>query len=360
MSNGKICFVHLMNICFAPYLKTYIELLEEKKYDIIYWDRIGDRSQLGADHAYIMQYHIGTKDGNKFRKMRGYLRFRHFVSTILRSEDYDKIVCLSGNCAVLLNRILLKKYPGKYIVDIRDYFLENLKPYYNMEKKIIERASLAIISSRGYMSFLPPYDYTIVHNSQSISKTDVMACRSRKRLNHPLVISFIGGIRFMEQNMKIIDCFMNDPRFEIRFIGSGSEHLEKYCKQVNAKNVILFGYFPPEETLNYYIETDILMNLYGSGTPLLDYALSNKLYYAAQLGIPILVCPNTYIEEISIKYGFGFSFDLKDSTAKNRLYKYYHSIDWEKFYAGCDAFMETVRHDQEIFKRRVSKILKEN
>ena len=178
-----------------------------------------------------------------------------------------------------------------------------------------------------------------------------------KKPGKKIVISCIGGIRFYEQFKRVIECFNNDDRYLLKFIGNGSEGLKEYCKQNNVRNVELVGRFDPKKTFDFYMDTDIVMNLYGNNTPLLDYALSNKFYYADSFGMPILVCPNTYMEEISVSNGFGFSFDLEDSTIKDQLYEYYYSIVWEKFYSDCDIFMSKVKHENAIFENKVGEFL---
>lgn len=119
-------------------------------------------------------------------------------------------------------------------------------------------------------------------------------------------------------------------------------------------NVELIDRFPPEKTLNYYYETDIIYNLYGNKTPLLDYALSNKLYYAAKLKTPIIVCPNTYMEEISKGYGFGFTFDINNPEECDNLFEYYKSINWHDFNYNCNNFIRKINKDNENFNCAIS------
>ena len=100
-----------------------------------------------------------------------------------------------------------------------------------------------------------------------------------------------------------------------------------------------------------------VLNLYGNGSPTVDYALSNKLYYAAQLRKPILVCPKTYMEKITTKYGFGFVLDLDKPLIKDELFKYYNSMNWDFFSENCVRFLEDVRRDDELFVNHVIEFL---
>jgi hypothetical protein len=101
----------------------------------------------------------------------------------------------------------------------------------------------------------------------------------------------------------------------------------------------------------YYEGTDMILNLYGNHTPKLDYALSNKLYYSASLGMPILVCPDTYMAEIIDVYELGLIFDKNDPQNLNKLYAYYSNIDRNEFLRKCDYFLHSITNDMEQYKK---------
>jgi hypothetical protein len=270
------------------------------------------------------------------------------------------LIVLPTQTGILLIDLLTGKYAGRYIYDIRDYTAENNRFFYFLQRRLIEKSGLTSITSQGYKKFLPTSDFIVSHNIPLISESVIREYRRRREreeegLEKPIVISCIGGIRFIEQFKKVISVFANDERFDLRFIGIGSEQLQPYCKSNNFSNVSLIGRFTPEDTVKYYLESDIIMNLYGNHTPLLDYALSNKLYYAATLGMPILVCPDTYMEEVAVGNGFGFAVDLGNSAGaiKDALWEYYASINWSLMYAKCDSFMREVLEDEQTFYNSV-------
>lgn len=94
--------------------------------------------------------------------------------------------------------------------------------------------------------------------------------------------------------------------------------------------------------MKFYKRTDAILNVYGNNTPLLDYALSNKLYYAATLNIPIIVSKGTYMEKISLQNGFGFVLDFEDINIKEKLIEYILNRDMDVFEKKCDIFMKNV------------------
>ncbi|WP_340392691.1 capsular biosynthesis protein [Paenibacillus sp. FSL E2-0190] len=355
--NGKICFISLANLYLTPYLNKYITIINTP-FDIIYWNRHAIKEESSANNLFSFNYPM-NESSTKIDKLLGYVKFRRYAKRILEKNGYSGVIVLTTSAGILLNRELNKSYSKKYIVDIRDYSFEDNSVYYAIEKKMIKNSSLSVISSRGYESFLPKHNYILTHNDVSISSLIIEEFRKKntKTIRDKISISYIGLIRFHEQNKKVIKKFANDERFNLNFIGTDSHALQPFCEELNIKNVRFVDRFPPETTLNYYKETDIINNLYGNNSNLLDYALSNKLYYAALLGIPILVSPNTYMEEVACQYGFGFSVDLNSSNVCDEIYDYYHSINWDEFYSSCDKFLESVKFDNDRFQVSIEKFI---
>jgi hypothetical protein len=177
--------------------------------------------------------------------------------------------------------------------------------------------------------------------------------RDRIKQKKVLNIGFIGVVQHIEQDKKLLLKFKNSDKFSLLYAGKNSEKLISFCEQNNIKNVSILGKFNPSEILYYYEKIDIVNNLYGNYSPLLKYALSNKLYFAAQLHMPILVSNNTYMEKISIENGFGYIFDFNDEDAVNKLYQHYININWNLLSSNCNLFMDKVKVENEAFKTMV-------
>ncbi|MFA7637274.1 MAG: capsular biosynthesis protein, partial [Monoglobales bacterium] len=293
-----------------------------------------------------------------YRKVLGYFKFFKLAWKTISREKYSKIILLTSVPAVCLSNILRRKYDGKFIVDIRDYYMENNWLYYALEKKAIEHSALSVISSKGFEQFLPQHDYVIAHNINWLPAEVIQSFRSQKEKKDCIYLSYIGSMRFPQRDREVIDFFANDSRFHINLFGSGYEIHSAYCAENNINNVTIIDWFPSDKTIDLYRETDIVLNLYGSGTPTLDYALSNKLYYAAQLGKPILVCHETYMERVSVKYNFGFALNPEDEDVKSKLYEYYNTINWKQFYENCDEFLKVVHQEDSQFERYVREFLR--
>ena len=353
--NKKICFICLGNLFLTPYINKYIKSIE-CDYDIIFWNRYGINELSNAKKQYSYNFSV-AENSSKLKKLHGYISFANYARKIIIENKYDGIILTPTNIGMILSSTLRKYYKGKYIIDIRDYTMEKNILYYKLEKILLDHAAYNVISSEGYKQFLPKGNYIVVHNKSEVPIETINTFRFREKKNKKLILTNIGLIRFHDQNKKIIDIFSNDNRFEIRFIGADALSLKDYCNQKKAENIVLLDRFPPENTFDLLKNTDIILNLYGNNTPVLDYALSNKLYFASQLGLPILVCPNTFMERLSKEYGFGFSFELEDIESKDKLLNWYKLIDWKEFYEGCNRFLNKVKKEDEIFDEIIKKFV---
>ena len=352
----KICFVSYCNLYLTPYIDNYLSLTNTQC-DILVWNRHLVNEE--KENYNVIAFNKAVKDNSnsffsKIKKIFAYLGYGHFVNRILKRNCYDIVVFLQSAGAVFSQGLLLRKYKGKYIVDIRDYSIEGIGFLYKRERKLLRNSAVNVISSEGYRNFLPnDAMYLLVHNyNSSIPVANVM-----KPIDRPYRLAFIGLIRFQEQNKKIISLFANDERFHVSFIGKNAYELEDFVKSNGIKNVMLIDQFSPDETLKYYDETDVVLNVYGNHTPLLDYALSNKLYFAAALKKPILVSKDTFMAEISVKNGFGFVLDFEDEKIKDRLENYLEEINFGVFIASCNDFIKKVKMDNANFEQEMKKCL---
>lgn len=350
---SRICLIAVRNLSYITTLPKYIAAAGEK-IDIIYWNKYGLNESCDAANLYVYA-RVLMDNCSRTEKIHAYLGFRHFALRILKKNKYGKIIVLPTQTAVALADYLISHHGEcEYLLDIRDYTAENKEWFKPIMNALVRNAAVASLTSPAYTSFLPKREYLISHNYTPMSENEIIVYRNRERRASPVTVSCIGGIRFIESFSKIIRIFANDPRFVLRFDGGGSEKLEPICKESGINNVILTGRFKREDTIVFNMKADIANNLFGNHTPLLDYALSNRLYNAAQLGMPILACPDTYTAQIACEYGFGFVFDIGDPACKDKLFTWYQTLDRDKLYAGCDRFLNKVRQDEVVYLDKIS------
>ncbi len=289
--------------------------------------------------------------------MLGYLKYRKFVINEVKKNNYTILIPLHAIVSFILFDLFRFNFKSRYVYDVRDYSYERFFLYRMAQKRLVSNSIMNIISSKGYEEFLPQGEYLVTHN---IPHNDYKRYRQYENNGcSAITISYIGLIRFMEQNKKILIFFKNDKRFHLNFIGTNAMQLKEFCVKNQIHNVTLIDTFDFHETLNYYKNTDLIMNLYGNNTPLLDYALSNKLYYSACLYKPILVCEGTYMEKVSRRYGIGFTLSMSSMEEKDALYKYIVEMDRKKLIRNCNMFMEDVYKDESELEIEITKRLQD-
>lgn len=358
MNQAPVCFLNLDSINVTPYFSMYERLLQGK-YDLIYWDRSENDEQTAAANVYRYSHPVrkNSKALNFKDLLTGYLGFRLFAKKILCNNNYKLVIALTGNVAVLLGSVLKRKYKEKYIMDIRDYFLEDILLYKKIEQSVIDSAALALISSPSFVSFLGDHDFKVIHNVQSIEPADVNAIRKRQHGCKPFILANIGTAKTLDLDIETIKYFANDKRFELRYIGRGFEVLNRFCEENNIWNVKASGDFPSAQTIEFYRDLDGILSLFGNERTNFIHCLPNKLYYAAQLRLPIFVTPKTYMSKVVKEYSLGLSLDLKDYSIKEMILNSYAPNIQEARKLGADRFMTMVETQNKEAYVAISKVL---
>ena len=352
---SRICIVTSRNIFDSPCIEKYKKLIKED-YDILYWDHVGIEEECGAKNYFKFDGQMGV-GASPVKKIWMYLKYIRFLKSFIKKSDYDKLIVYPNQVAWFLNKYLKKKYKGKYLLDIRDHVWSDRRIPGKLMADAVNNSGLCSLTSPAFAKYLPKHDYIISHNIQPIDQALIDSYRKRDFNHTPITLSFIGTVRFISEQKKVIRAFANDDRFVLKFIGRGSEQLKSFCEENAITNVELVGQFPREKLGEYYMDADFAMNVYGNEQITLQLALSNKLYSAAMMGMPILCSPNTYMAEISEQYGFGVSVDPTDPQCKEKVFEFFRNIDKEKMQAHCDEFMNNVEKDEAEYTKRVNEFI---
>lgn len=355
MSN-TVAIILGSNVHWAPYFYRYEKILNDLdiSFDLIFWNREGLKEQTSGNCiSWDVPDVSNNKDPKKFFKFLG---FSHFVEKQIRQHSYSRLVFLGTHgCAVsFCANYLAKHYRSKMWIDIRDDEYEWFPPFYWGECKSIAASYATTISSYKYTTFLPKHDYLMMHNIDP----NWESCRRdfQKVPSKEIRISFIGNVRYFEQNVAILNALGNDERFRLQYFGSGSEKLQEYCKEKGITNTAFHGRFPQGDTLSFYCQTDIINNAYGNDSLNLRTALSNKLYYSLLFHMPILVSENTFMEELTKEYGFGFAFH-NDAKFADELYHWYNNIHSEVSTPRYDSLLDKVLAEDHATLTRLEQFL---
>lgn len=362
----RVAIVVFQNLRYAPFLNFYetvLSKLNDVNYDVIYYNR--DRSLSEPDTGkYIPISWIGkgTNQASKLEKIFNFLLYARRVRKVLLQRKYDYVIVLMTMPAVLLGDYLIRNYPKRYSLDIRDYTFEEYGIYRNAEKRVICGAQEVLISSEGFKHFLPRFQYTRIHNFNRVDNS-FRDANKRKHLpgpGRPIKISYIGSISYERECIALIDLVASDSRFTFSFYGNEntSSKVSSYVRSLDCDRIQMEGQFRPSEKASIYKKTDMVFNCYGNDSLLVKYAISNKFYDSLEFRVPLLVSPNTSMEAET--QGFSFALDLEKANDLDNLFHWYLEFDWQSYdkFAGQvinKAILEN-KHAEDVLVKNIKNI----
>jgi hypothetical protein len=325
-------------------------------YDIICTDPYGEDDETTAEHIYKVNTVYAP---NALQKIKNYARFIYFAKKTLLKQNYDLIVLRNEITAVLFAGFLCSHYKGKYIVSVKDLFnehskIKNANILTRLLNKVVKGSYLTTVSSPAFCDFFINKNKSLlVHNisPQVLPEKRVLTSSDMKKT--PIIILYSGHISYPQYACKMIDRFKNDNRFFMRVIGNGSESVKKYADLVGCKNIEVSGGFKSSSTMDVLTTGDILFNVYGNDNHCEQTALSNKLYYAVCMQIPIIVSHSTYMAKVTTDLGIGFEIDFDSpNDICTQLYDWYRNFDQSKVEHKCEEFrQEALMSHNNLFEK---------
>ncbi len=346
-----VALIFCGDLKYCPYIKRYIERLEHYKinYTVYFWNRSGFDLKLPENYIYFDA--SSNLNKSKVEKAIDFIKFRRWVLNRLKQDKPDKIIALSTLTGVLLGKTLYKN-DIPYAFDIRDYSYEHIKPFFNIENKVIKKSVFTAISSKGFESFLPKNNYVIAHN---FNRNDIVDTPKFNKKDGKISFVWNGVIRYFEFQKQYLDALKNDERFEIVFHGDGPEldKYKEYCVSSGLNNVIFTGSYNNAEKAKLLEHASVLNNCYGyteNAGNKLKFAVSNRFYDGMIYHIPQLVENEGYKPTWAKESGIGISLELDDRFA-DRLFDYYSNINADEFDKACENCLKNViAEDDEYIK----------
>ena len=313
MKIGIITFSDRNNM---PYLKYYEDIIQKEKvnYECIFWDRFTNKKTEKINNEYTL--HIKCLPGaNKLGKIIPMLKYKYIVEKIIKKEQYTHLIILTTLPGVLINKVLLKQFKNKYILDIRDYTYEKYEFYKKIVDKLVDKSFFTAISSKGFLRFLKNSKKIVSCHNISNAEVPNESCEDLKD-KRQITIGFVGGVRYFKENCKLIDSLANNPTYKLAYIGRPNVDcdLEEYCKGKNIRNVIFKGAFKNEDKPEIYKEIDLINALYGNNSLEVTTALPNRLYDGILFKKPIIATNGTYLGKCVETFNLGMVVDLADSN----------------------------------------------
>lgn len=358
--------MHKMCVVFANaprhmiMANVYFEYLKKNNipYDSIHINKYGVVENTGAETEYAIPFDVTGMIG----KVKGYHSFYKEAKQILINNKYSFVIVWGELTAALLSDVLKKHYRGQYCINVRDLFVGKRKILNIPLNSAITKARFVTVSSEKYLEGLTQNykNYIFVHsyNEKIMDETN-----SALRIDQPdkkseaIRILFLGNIRFYDHLERFIGYIQNDPRYQMTVAGTASDPIKDFVEKNGITNVDVYGAFPKEKTASYLGNADVIYNLYGTEDVNLRYALSNKLYYAVALNLPILVYKNTYMFEVSSRCGIGFPVDDHfDGSFADDFYNWYMHRDKQAIKMKCSELIESAIQSQKKLEEELNHI----
>ena len=292
---------------------------------------------------------------SKKEKLKMFLSFYKWAKRIINQEKYDFLVIWNENTAPLFAPLLLTKYRHRYCVNIRDVDFLNQKALNVVRKIVIENSAFSTYCSTAKLDFPKGYPYVLMRSINMKILQDTTPRTELRKPGEKIRIVNIGKIRFPMANKRIIEAFGNDSRFELLFIGAGSEKLESYKEKYN--NIALVGAYLPEDTAKYLADADIINTYFGTTVLGYERMTSIRFSYGPYLHVPVLVGKGTEMESEGNKYGFIYAVDETDESLGDNLYAWYHSLNFAEFEAGCQRYLDDLKKSDELFYKRLGEVI---
>lgn len=331
---------------YLPYISIYEKIFSENKvdYKILQWDRL---SLTTEENPEVFKNGYGYSD-NPLKRLWSYHYYLKWIKRKIRAEAPDIIIIATLAPAVFLNRFL-NSWRGRYILDIRDYspIVKFLKP---VVKKVIENSGMSLISSKGFLSWLPKHKYYPIYNFGIDSEIE-FKCIDTNNIH----VATIGFIRDYEENVRIIDAIGNKKGVRMSFHGNGIalNSLIDYTDKKKYKNIVFTGPYTKDIEPDLYADADIINILMPSGKEG-STLLSNRFMNAATFRRPMILTSGSYQSELAKQYQIGLSINY-DSDILVEIREYIKNFNYTLFCENCKRFVEEAKqeHNDTIDKLRL-------
>lgn len=347
----KIALISCHSIRYMPYLSLYKRAVEEvgAEYIIINEHEISD---ILDEHQIVYR---GDYKSGFYNKLKNYRKWRKFVIQTVKDYKVDKIVFLTPWAPIKLFDVCSGKWRKNYILDIRDYSSESVSWFRALEHKIISNALFTVISSKGFLRWLPSNEkYHVAHNMPAFykEKDECIAFQKDK-----IKIGYIGLVSYFPQNCALVSK-TKDSNYEMIFSGAIEKScpIETFCEEQHFDHVRFTGPYNNSEKESLYRDIDFINAVYGNHTEVVCSALPNKLYDCLIYKIPMIVSSGTYLAEIVENNGLGIAIDTEKENFLEKIDGYVKCFDRESFVKNCKNLLQLCKDEQDETVNAIKKV----
>ena len=334
---------------FLPYICLYQDLFKRNnvEYRILQWNRMNvpandNQDVYSCGYAYSKSF---------FKRTISYFHYIKWVRNAIKVDKPDLIVIATIAPAVCLLPMLYRwKY--KYILDIRDYS-PLIRLCRGLVSLCIKWSKYTLISSKGFIKWLPNYTYLPVYNFGIQTLPTV-----KKHDRNNISIATIGFLRDFNENALIIDAFGNKKGVDLFFHGNGLvlNELTTYAKDKGYENIFFTGTYDKEFEPNLYSKADIINILMPSSVAGASL-MSNRFVNAVMYQRPVIVTKGSYQAELVEDYALGVSVSIDDDIYE-QVTSYFKTYDSIKFSSGCRRFYELIVREHQLTISKLESLMK--
>lgn len=352
MNNQKILIVCSSSRKFSPYVEFYVA--ECQNYGIEFILITKETEEFATKSDYHKPY-ILTKELLKTSVVKRTLSWYKYINHIIKTENCNKFIIVPTRTAIILSPMLLfTRKP--FIFDIRDYTHENKKWYCFLEKVIMKKAYTTVISSKGFLKWLPyQKNYNIIHNmpvNYQLKSNQRLQSSDYTKIN----IAYVGMVDYFDQNSVLIDALSHSSRYSLQYSGAIAERckIREYVDKKGYSNIVFTGSFINSEKFKLYQDADMINAVYGNDSLIVTTALPNKLYDSLIYKIPIIASKGTFLGEIVNEYNIGVVVDVVHDDLQKAFDDYWDNFSYSKFEDNCNLLLEIVSGEMKETKKIIA------
>lgn len=352
----KACIICPDEKNYMPYIAKYTTFFDENavEYDVLY--RYHEAAPEGVAANEFCFFEVGKEEA--FDSFFTSFRYKKFILAILQEKNYDRIIVISTELALLLKKQLHTYYEHRYLFDYRGYTFEKFLPYKKAVDKLIEDSLFSTVSSHGFLDFISGNKKIILNHSILGEKSSEppQDIKDKAVLN----IGYIGKVRCDDENCILLSKLKNEFRYQLWYMGKPvtENRLDSFCTANGITNASFVGKFMNAHKKELYKNMDIINAVFSDDTPSDSHMLPARLYDACLLKKPIIASKNTFLGEIVEQYNIGLAIDIEHDDILMLLNEYVESFDIEEFNAGCEEFLADVKIDEDSFASAMRQFIK--
>ncbi len=288
------------------FLESFGHFFPDAEISVISWQR--EPNTIVPEPYYIL-YSKPSKYGSQWKKLYNLLGYSRFVSGCLRKINPDVILASHWDTLVLIPKDVFRR---SFIIydnlDVPTGMLPVRKIQRFLEMRKVKHADVIVHASRFFKALYPSkYRQVVIEN-----KTTFQFSTRTKSLHQPLVLSYIGLVRYKEIFFNLIDAVrtMKDDVI-LRVCGAGQDldEVSKYAASVSATNVEFTGRYTFDEIPSLYEKCDLVWAAYPNKDYNVKYAISNKFHESIVNGVPGIYSDETLLGDFVDKERIGYIVD---------------------------------------------------